>query len=150
MSILKISPALIAESVDHLRASKQRERVILWLGERGSDDIRVRKVFLPIQVTAADYFRIPEAGMDALFALLRKERLFVAAQVHTHPHDAFHSPADDRWAIVRHEGALSLVVPDFCQHTTTTTFVADAKAFQLDGNDTFVEVEPSSAYVVLE
>jgi len=35
----------------------------------------------------------------------------VAAQVHSHPDEAFHSKGDDEWAIVRHEGALSIVVP---------------------------------------
>jgi proteasome lid subunit RPN8/RPN11 len=148
--MLKISSALIAETVDHLRASKQRERVVLWLGQREGDDVLVREVFLPIQITSADYFRIPSEGIDALFACLRASRLIVAGQVHTHPREAFHSPADDHWAIVRHEGGLSLVVPEFCQHTTAMTFVQDAKVFRLDADDTFVEVRPMSVYTVTE
>lgn len=58
--------------------------------------------------------------------------LKIAAQVHSHPQEAFHSSADDTWAIVRHEGALSLVVPYFAQRTTDTSFLADQKTYRLD------------------
>jgi hypothetical protein len=35
--------------------------------------------------------------------------------VHTHPEEAFHSPTDDRFAIVQSPGFLSLVIPNFAQ-----------------------------------
>ena len=37
------------------------------------------------------------------------------AQLHTHPGPAFHSEADDRLALPRHTGAISIVVPHFGQ-----------------------------------
>jgi len=149
MSMLEISAAMIAVTVDHLRASRWRERVVLWLGYREEDDVHVRDVFVPIQETEADFFRIPEEGMAQVLARLRPERLMVAAQVHTHPHDAYHSPADDRWAIVRHVGGLSLVVPRFCRHTTAETFVDDAKVYALDEQDRFLEVPAVGVYRVI-
>jgi proteasome lid subunit RPN8/RPN11 len=149
VSMLEISARMIASTVDHLRASKRRERVVLWLGRRDDERICVDEVFVPMQETEADFFRIPEEGMAEVLTHLRPERLMVAAQVHTHPEDAFHSPADDRWAIVRHVGALSLVVPRFCQHTTTETFVEDTKVFSLDEHDRFREVSARSAYTVI-
>ena len=85
MSALQISYALLADTVALLRASPDRERVVLWLGRRHARGVRVEDVHLPIQETDADYFRIPEHGMAALFACLRATRRFVAAQVHTHP-----------------------------------------------------------------
>jgi len=39
--------------------------------------------------------------------------LRLIAQVHSHPGEAYHSRADDRYAIVTAEGGFSLVVPDF-------------------------------------
>lgn len=149
MSMLVIPSALIGETVDHLRAARRSERVVLWLGKRELDVVRVCQVFVPAQIADADYFRIPSDSMDALFRHMRSSRLMVAGQVHTHPHEAFHSPADDTWAIVRHEGGLSLVVPRFCQATTVATFVNDAKVFRLDSNDEFVEVMPTTAYTVI-
>jgi proteasome lid subunit RPN8/RPN11 len=149
MSMLEISRRLIVETVSHLRASRRRECVVLWLGRRDGELVGVREVFLPTQEAEADYFRIPEEGMAQVLARLRPERLMVAAQVHTHPHEAFHSPADDRWAIVRHVGGLSLVVPRFCQATTVDTFFDDAKVFVLDEEDRFREVSASAVYRVV-
>lgn len=148
MSMLQIPSALIAETVNHLRAARHSERVVLWLGRRQADVVCVCEVFVPIQIADADYFRIPSDGMDALFGHMRTSRLIVAGQVHTHPREAFHSPVDDEWAIVRHEGGLSLVVPRFCQMTTAATFVDDAKVYRLDADDTFVEVPATMVYKV--
>ena len=78
--------------------------------------------------------------MAALHGDLRSRRVMVAAQVHSHPRDAFHSKADDRWAIVRHEGALSLVVPNFALGTTVATFLDDTKVYRLSMSDQWVEV----------
>jgi len=149
MSTIEISAEIVRETVDLLRASPTKERVVLWLGQREGGLVRVHEVHLPIQETEADYFRIPPDGMSALFAYLRPRRWMIAAQVHTHPGTAFHSEADDRWAIVRHEGSLSLVVPWFCQSTTEATFVRDALVYQLDASDRFVSVPSSVAYTVL-
>lgn len=35
------------------------------------------------------------------------------ARIHSHPYEAFHSPADDANPALTHEGALSIVVPYF-------------------------------------
>lgn len=64
----------------------------------------------------------------------------VAAQVHSHPREAFHSKADDRWAIVRHEGALSLVVPNFAIGTMVSTFLDDTKVYRFSASAQWVEV----------
>jgi hypothetical protein len=37
----------------------------------------------------------------------------LGAQVHSHPHEAFHSETDDTYPIVTGRGGLSLVVPRF-------------------------------------
>ena len=65
------------------------------------------EAYVPEQEAEVDYFHIPPSGMMALMAHLRERRLGLAAQVHSHPARAFHSLADDKWAIVRHEGAMS-------------------------------------------
>src|SRR5437763_818131 len=85
-------------------------------------------------------FHIPPAGMTALHAELRRGRLMVAAQVHSHPGPAFHSKADDRWAIVRHEGALSLVVPDFAVNTTVSNFLDRSKVYRFSASAEWVLV----------
>ena len=69
----------------------------------------------------------------------------VAAQVHTHPAQAFHSEADDQWAIVRHVGALSLVVPYFAKDTRVASFFDDVALFRLSSENAWCEVSRANA-----
>jgi hypothetical protein len=78
--------------------------------------------------------------MDKLMQELRTRRLMIAAQVHTHPNLAYHSTADDRWAIVRHVGALSLVVPHFALRTSCETFKKDNTVFSLSPRNEWLEL----------
>src|SRR5437763_954318 len=116
---------LVETTLARLRDAGQRhcECVVLWLGQRDGQLISIEDAYLPPQTAKADMFHITPAGMTALQAELRRRRFMVAAQVHSHPREAFHSKADDRWAIVRHEGALSLVVPNFAIDTTLSNFL---------------------------
>lgn len=53
---------------------------------------------------------------DAIFELNRScfERdEILAGQIHAHPTDAYHSPADDQLALIKLPGGLSIVVPHF-------------------------------------
>jgi proteasome lid subunit RPN8/RPN11 len=53
---------------------------------------------------------------ETLFQLnkdLAETGLRLIAQVHSHPMEAYHSDADDRYAIMTAQGDLSVVVPDF-------------------------------------
>jgi hypothetical protein len=147
-AIVRVPFSLITVTVSELRSARATERVLLWLGNRSPDGIVVRNVFVPAQRAESDYFRIPRHGIEELLQTLRSHRWMVAAQVHTHPEEAFHSLADDRWAIVRHAGALSLVVPRFCQETSAGSFTRDALAFRLTDDNEFVHVNASEAYRV--
>lgn len=136
-------PPLIGVTLAHLReAGRHRcECVVLWLGRRCDDDaITIAEAYRPLQAAKEDMFHIPPAGMTALHGELRRHRFMVAAQVHSHPYRAFHSAADDRWAIVRHEGALSLVVPDFAMNTTLSNFLDQAKVYRFSADAQWIEM----------
>jgi proteasome lid subunit RPN8/RPN11 len=143
--IVRVPEVVVAKTITSLRAAgaRRNEHVVLWLGRRTESHITVEEAFVPIQQAEADYFHIPPEGMTALLKHLGERRQMVAAQVHTHPREAFHSSADDRWAIVRHEGALSFVVPRFCEDTDVGSFVRDAAVFRLSSDNEFIEVTPS-------
>jgi proteasome lid subunit RPN8/RPN11 len=135
-------PLFLETTLQHLKQAgeRQRECVVLWLARRDGDLLRVEEAYLPAQSAREDLFRIPPESMNALYAELRRRRLIVAAQVHSHPKEAFHSKADDEWAIIRHEGALSLVVPYFASQTTSETFLDHTKVFQFSAHARWVEV----------
>jgi proteasome lid subunit RPN8/RPN11 len=70
-----------------------------------------------------------------VFLHKRGERLF--AQVHSHPGRAYHSPMDDRFAVVTAAGGLSLVVPDFAVRRFS---VADCAVYRLTRAGRWAEV----------
>jgi proteasome lid subunit RPN8/RPN11 len=139
-----VSLGHIHETVEELRraGALNQERVVLWLGRRQRDEIAIVEAYMPIQITAEDYFRIPPEGMAKLFNRLRETKTMIAAQVHSHPKAAFHSEADDAWAIVRHVGALSFVVPDFGATTTADNFSTTAALFALSAANSWQLVPP--------
>ena len=116
------------------------ERVALWLAQRGDAAVSVREMYVPKYEAAKDYFHIGRPAMAKLMEHLRDRHLMIGAQLHTHPAEAFHSLADDRWAIVRHAGALSVVIPEFARFTTPLNFLVQAKVFSLSVTNEWLEI----------
>jgi proteasome lid subunit RPN8/RPN11 len=139
---MQCASSIIDATLAHLRDAGRthRECVVLWLGRREETCVRVVGAYRPLQQAEADVFHIPRAGMAALHDELRRQHVMVAAQVHSHPFEAFHSKADDRWAIVRHEGALSLVVPHFASSTTLANFLDQTKVYRFSPTAQWIEV----------
>ncbi len=95
------------------------ELLALWVGEiePSGEAAHVVQAFVPKQkaLTSEEGVGYFVSG-ETLFELnraLAETGLRLIAQVHSHPHMAYHSEADDRYAIVTAEGGYSLVVPDF-------------------------------------
>jgi proteasome lid subunit RPN8/RPN11 len=144
--MLNLGTTILDETLTGLRLGgvEDCETVALWLGRRSPNDQTVVQVYRPKQIIDRDRFEIPPESMRELLGHLRKERLQLVAQVHSHPARAFHSRADNEWAIVRHVGALSLVVPWFGLRTSCNSFLDDVACFQLDEADHWHEVSPDS------
>jgi len=140
--MLIVPKSIVEETLQYLLRGGERncETVVLWLGRRGGPAEPVEQVYRPDQEVDVDYFRIPSEAVRTLMGHLRLNRLQVLCQVHSHPGEAFHSKADDKWAIVRHVGALSLVVPYFARRTTLPTFFEDTATYKLDQEDRWIEV----------
>jgi proteasome lid subunit RPN8/RPN11 len=143
MKPLRCAPALVDETLEALHAAGRmsNECVVLWLSARPvMPGASIVETYVPKQEAAVDVFRIPPSGMTALMAHLRARKLGLAAQVHSHPGRAFHSEADDAWAIVRHEGALSIVVPNFAAGVNVGNFLQSLATFRLSPDDRWLEV----------
>ena len=139
---LVVPRSVVAATLAHLKADggHAREGVVLWLARRTQSVVHVAAAFRPEQEARADVFRIPPASMTAIMTRLRTDGLMIGAQVHTHPEEAFHSAADDAWAIVRHVGALSLVLPYFARSTTVESFFDDAATYVVEADGTWARV----------
>ncbi|EZP73076.1 hypothetical protein BV96_01266 [Sphingomonas paucimobilis] len=144
MTTLSCTTDTLIRTIDILRAggARSQERVVLWLGDAPGirEPMRVTEVYEPDQITDIDYFKLPPASLRALMTRLRAARLKILAQVHSHPGKAFHSEADDEWAIIRHVGALSLVLPEFARNTTPANFAEQTASYRLSGENEWVRV----------
>jgi proteasome lid subunit RPN8/RPN11 len=143
MTFPMVVPAhVVASTLEILTegGNARRECVVLWLGRRDGSGIRVIEAYRPEQVAAVDFFELPRSSIAALFEILRDKGLMVAAQIHTHPAEAFHSAADDRWAIVRHVGALSFVLPYFARDTQASSFFDEVALFRLSSGNEWCDV----------
>lgn len=139
---LACTRAIIA---DTLRAiwdggARNSEVLVLWLGKRADGLATVHDAYVPPQVADFDYFRLPPGAMVEIMAELQRRRLSIVGQVHSHPGRAFHSEADDRWAIVRHRGAQSLVVPHFGKGVSAENFLEHIAAYALTADDQWEEI----------
>jgi proteasome lid subunit RPN8/RPN11 len=146
--MLRITSLLVEETIQVLKGSSKKEKVLLWLGKITQDGCQVQEIFEPIQRTASNYFEIPPEGMESLMAHIKQTRRFLVAQIHTHPGRAYHSAADDKWAIARHEGAYSLVLPYFAASTTIENFLSEVATFRLNKSNRWVEVNNSNLLIL--
>ncbi|WP_070267949.1 Mov34/MPN/PAD-1 family protein [Duganella sp. HH101] len=120
------------------------ETVVFWVGK----DNQISEVFRPEQNVRADMFHLPPAAMRNLMAYLRQNRKKILAQIHSHPNEAFHSRADDQWAVIRHQGALSFVLPEFARTTTVDNFMQEVAAFSLSASDQWVQISSDQAIAI--
>lgn len=141
MALVHCPRALVEETLIHLQAGGRHrcETVVLWLGNADGDAATVREVYRPEQIVDIDFFQIPPDSMRAIMARIRETRYHIIAQVHSHPGLAFHSEADDQWAIIRRVGALSLVIPFFGQDTNTGNFAHKVATYRLNDHDRWAE-----------
>lgn len=115
-----ILPHLIPKTViktteQFLREAGDRncEGVVLWVGERPTSCFRITRCIVPLHSSGRNYFDVSLKERIRIVTSLAANECIIA-QVHSHPEEAFHSPVDDRKAVIDRRWALSIVVPDFC------------------------------------
>jgi Prokaryotic homologs of the JAB domain len=112
---------LLNETAEALRKTGrgQREAAALWQGRILSHErAQVTKLIVPVQIAGALHFNIPLRERLRIVEEISKVGQFILIQLHTHPHEAFHSAADDRFAVTKHLGAISIVIPNFAMNWT--------------------------------
>jgi hypothetical protein len=116
ISRYRVPNAIILATAKALRDESMgiRESVALWQGRvLSGTDAEVTKLHVPRQITGPLHFNVPLDERLRLVREVSRENEFILVQLHTHPREAFHSDVDDRLAITKHTGAISIVVADF-------------------------------------
>ncbi|MGI5180133.1 hypothetical protein ACQEVZ_27785 [Dactylosporangium sp. CA-152071] len=93
------------------------EAVVLWLGQvDGPRNASIITAVMPGQIAyrsdAGCAVEVPPEALSDIVRLL-PDGVFVLVRIHTHPGAAYHSPVDDTNMLIAHQGAISIVVPDF-------------------------------------
>ena len=111
------------------------ELFVLWSGVQDGASFRVRHVHVPAQDSYRTrdglLVRVDGEALHKLNVWLFENSEQLAAQVHAHPGDAFHSDTDDTFPIAAQLGSLSLVAADFCSYGLLDRTSA---AYRLDAN----------------
>jgi hypothetical protein len=129
-------PQLIVERTEHaLRDAGDDgyEMFVVWTGHRNGEVFRVADGHIPKQISSRTKngltVRIEGEALHHLNVWLYEHQQELAAQVHAHPTDAFHSETDDTFPVVTTLGGLSIVAADFCRDGL---LAPSGAAFRLD------------------
>lgn len=139
---LSITKANVADTIERIqrRGGTGAEGVMLWLGRRSATVSEVSEAYEPHYWSEADRFVVPPEGMSKLMDRICETGHSVVAQVHSHPQYAFHSQADEAWALIKHIGAYSIVLPWFAARTTIASFWRDAVVFVMQPDGKWLEL----------
>lgn len=110
-----VPESILTESAGLLRSLGEgvRESALLWTGTEQSGNATVERIIVPLQVASPKHFEVSFEERLRIAQELAESEQRLLAQLHTHPGRAFHSLTDDRLALPRHTGAISLVIPNF-------------------------------------
>lgn len=119
--IFTIPRWLLEQTVEVLQARGEKglEAFVVWGGtvEQGGAEIGFRSGLIPAQEGhKTDEGLLVTVSGESLFKVNRElyaRGELLAAQIHSHPTDAYHSDTDDCHSLVTLTGALSIVVPSF-------------------------------------
>jgi hypothetical protein len=123
VSTFVIPQPILASTIAFLRrvGSEGFEGFVLWAGVVAEGErFQFRSVIIPEQrAMLTDSGLLVTVEGRALFEANKEvyERgEILAAQVHSHPTEAYHSSTDDTFPLVTLIGGLSIVIPDFARN----------------------------------
>lgn len=115
-----IPSSILRETIGFLQevGAKGFEGFVLWTGQLSAvHTFRFCRAIVPEQrAMMTDRGLLVTVEGEALFEVNKSahaNKEILAAQVHSHPTDAYHSSTDDAFPLVTLVGALSVVVPNF-------------------------------------
>lgn len=118
-----IPSSVLGETIKFLRkvGNEGFEGFVVWGGGlANAQTFRFTTAIIPAQrASMTENGLLVTVEGRALFDVnktLHERAQILAAQVHSHPTEAFHSSTDDEFPLVTLVGALSVVVPDFARN----------------------------------
>jgi hypothetical protein len=112
----RVPAALLWQTFEVLRqcGGGRRECQVIWISS-WVEPFTICTVVHPHHRAHGGGFELESGWINGFWLDLAREQQGIRVQVHTHPHEAFHSSIDDEYPILQCAGFLSLVIPDFAQ-----------------------------------
>jgi hypothetical protein len=95
------------------KTQQGHEGIIYLLGRTDGLVTLATTVFRPQARTTPGSFDVPAEAMVPCVELASNLELQIVGQIHTHPGEAYHSDGDVEGARIRHQGYVSIVIPDY-------------------------------------
>ena len=113
---MRIDPSTLASTLETLRTcgAGRRECVVFWTGAIDAEGVDAAEH--PAHAIGSCGYSVDERWLTTFLIELARSRRTARAQVHTHPHAAFHSRTDDLFPLVHTGGFYSLVIPHFAMN----------------------------------
>lgn len=135
-----LSQESLEKAYEFLRyvGTKGVEGICLFAGQMESTTFFVKEVIIPRQkgyiLEQGLMYAVDNDELHDLNVWLYENNMQLIAQIHSHPGEAYHSDADDRYPIVDSYGGISIVVPDFA---TGEISLFDTATYRLSLNKTW-------------
>lgn len=93
--------------------TRQHEGIVYLLGQTDGHASLIVTAYRPQASTNRGSFHVVETAMRPVVEAASTTGLQVVGQLHTHPGDAYHSAGDETGALIRFNGFVSIVLPDY-------------------------------------
>lgn len=109
--VIDATQRLLCEGSD-----RWREAIVLWAGRADDDGTAlISHVVAPLFDSGPNWLTIPLEERSVVVQFVRRERLLLFADLHTHPRGAFLSSADRARPFSARRGFYAVVIPEFAQ-----------------------------------
>ena len=116
---INLKQKLLKKAFDFLNYAGERnvEGIALFAGFEKENSFFIEDVIIPKQTSyileQGLMYAVDGDELHGINVWLYENKMRLIAQIHSHPQQAYHSSADDRYPIVDTLGGISIVVPDF-------------------------------------
>jgi hypothetical protein len=114
--------------------------VVFWAGPLREPEL-VDQVLHPRHRATFGSYELDSDWITDCWIDLAQNHRALRAQVHTHPHEAFHSHTDNRYPVVGIAGFVSIVIPHFA-----TDGLAGARTYELQADGSWIERPTTDAF----
>jgi hypothetical protein len=152
LSQLIIPESALRNTITGLSYAAGREMLCYWIGVELSPTSEsptglVTTVAFPRVESSSASFRLVEGQMGLITSWCAEHRMWVLAQVHTHPTDEPHSEADECWPASQRSGFLSVVFPYFASMSSIRN--PGWRVYESRGGGNWIQLAPEDKFRIV-